>query len=165
MRMEHHDAMSGSEKGRSMAPDWPYPCRQQFERELQRAATAWFETKGLPRHPRYPYCLAEWEQWPCNVILPEVAEYVQRVKREVRSQRAAVPTSQVGASWSQQPGNAVQPPGAADRAPRHDSPRGGVRPAGPGVARRRSEGGIRIRGSKHLQRGHRPAHLHRSRAR
>jgi len=60
--MQHRDAGHGSQTSRSRALDWPYPRRARFERELQRAAVVWFETKGLPRHPRYSYCLAELDQ-------------------------------------------------------------------------------------------------------
>lgn len=71
---------------RRLARTWPYPRYAAFEKELQSAAQAWFNQKGYPVHPRMPYLLAEWEHWPRNIILPEVAEYIQGE----RTQRASV---------------------------------------------------------------------------
>lgn len=62
---------------RARARTWPYPRHRDFEKGLRRAAAAWFENQGFAVSARYPYILAEWQQWPQNIILPEVARYIQ----------------------------------------------------------------------------------------
>lgn len=67
---------------RSLAYTWPYPRHKDYERQLQKAAQAWFENKGYPVHPKMPYLLDSWDNWPRNIILPEVAEFVKKERAE-----------------------------------------------------------------------------------
>ena len=62
---------------RQLAQKWPYPKHNVFVRGLRRAASGWFKTKGFPTHSRMSYCLDKWENWPKNIILPKVAEYIR----------------------------------------------------------------------------------------
>lgn len=73
---------------RQLARDWPYPRHNQFIKHLKKAAKDWFETLDCNVHPTYNYCLAEWNDWHSNIILPEVASYIDdiRVKRAGNSQ-------------------------------------------------------------------------------
>lgn len=59
---------------------WPFPRYRTFEKAMRATATAWFTQKQLPCNPRYSFVLDQWEHWPRNIILPEVAEYIQRCK-------------------------------------------------------------------------------------
>ena len=55
---------------KALAKSWPYPKYQDFEAALQESATNWFTARHYPRHSKYPYCLARWDDWPRNIILP-----------------------------------------------------------------------------------------------
>ena len=70
-------------------PKWPYPRRRQFEASLRDAATAWFAERAYATHPKMTYCLASWDDWPKNIVLPEVAAYVSSEK--LRCEREARP--------------------------------------------------------------------------
>ena len=69
--------MDGSEsKRRAMA--WPYPKHKAFEETLQAAAAAWFQAKGHPVNRRSPYILDSRQNWPRNILHPQVAGYVEQ---------------------------------------------------------------------------------------
>lgn len=70
---------------RARAQTWPYPRHRHFERKLREAAAAWFREKGFLVSKRYRYVLAGRENWAQNIILPEVAAYIQ----EQQAKRAA----------------------------------------------------------------------------
>ncbi|HZJ02723.1 MAG TPA: hypothetical protein VFE20_03420 [Thermoleophilia bacterium] len=62
---------------RRRAQEWPYPRHRRFEETLRKAAAAWFAERGYRCHSKYEYCLADLEKdWPKNIILPEVADYL-----------------------------------------------------------------------------------------
>lgn len=75
-----------TKSGRSLANKWPYPRHENFVRTLQQAATKWFVSKGLEVNPRKPYVLASLKDWRYNVILPEVADYIE-AEMAARSKR------------------------------------------------------------------------------
>ena len=66
------------------ARTWSYPRHKNFEKNVRKAAAAWFLDKGYPTNPRYPYILARWEDWPKNILLPEVSKYIQVVSEYQR---------------------------------------------------------------------------------
>ncbi len=68
---------------RALAETWAYPRHRDFEEHLREAATTWFASKGFAVNSRQPYILDQWEHWPHNIIVPQVAEYVEeeRVRR------------------------------------------------------------------------------------
>jgi hypothetical protein len=74
--------MNGAES-KKRARSWPYPRHRTFEAGLRRVAAEWFQSKGYPIHRRYPFILDEWDNWKRNIILPEVAEYID-AERETR---------------------------------------------------------------------------------
>lgn len=63
---------------RQLAATWPYPRYDKFRQHVKNAAVAWFSSRGFAVDPKYPYILADREDWPKNLILPEVAEFVRR---------------------------------------------------------------------------------------
>jgi hypothetical protein len=71
---------------RSLAYSWPYPRHKSFEKQLRTAAQNWYTDKGYPVHPKMPYILDRWDNWPRNIILPEIADYV----KEERAKRATI---------------------------------------------------------------------------
>ena len=79
------------ESGRAKGLKWPYPRHRDFESVLQDTATDWFKDRGLSVSDRRPYILDEWEDWPSNIILPEVARYIQDERDYRRSQGERFP--------------------------------------------------------------------------
>ena len=63
---------------RQLARTWPFPRYGAYQRAMRKTATAWFDEKGPPRDSRYSFILDDWEHWPQNMILAEVAEYIER---------------------------------------------------------------------------------------
>jgi POLQ-like helicase len=50
---------------------------RQYKQSVSLAAAAWFKAKGLAVSHMYPYCLHSRDKWADNIILPEVAEFVE----------------------------------------------------------------------------------------
>ncbi len=73
--------------GRNRATSWPYP-RPRIESELRGRAAAFFRARGYPVRKKYPFILADWEQWPSNIILGNVAAYIRR-ERERRAEQGS----------------------------------------------------------------------------
>lgn len=66
-----------SKSSKALAKSWPYPRYKDFQRELRKVATAWFKVRGLPVQKRYSFILANRDLWPFNIIMPEVADYIE----------------------------------------------------------------------------------------
>ncbi|WP_157119037.1 PGN_0703 family putative restriction endonuclease [Azohydromonas lata] len=73
------------------ALQWPLLKQKKFSEMLRLAAADWFKSKHLPTHARMPYCLGEWEQWPSNLILPEVADYIQKQREAAAEKKSPFP--------------------------------------------------------------------------
>jgi hypothetical protein len=73
-------------------PDWPYLRHGDFVAGLKQAAARWFAAKGYPVNPRQRYILDAWQNWHHNIILPEVATYIdgQIADRDHRSEGFAL---------------------------------------------------------------------------
>lgn len=67
---------------RQLAQQWPFPRHKSFDQQLRRTAAAWFAAKQLPTHPRMPYCLKSKDDWPKNIILEEVAAFIETLKND-----------------------------------------------------------------------------------
>lgn len=76
---------------RARARTWPYLRHRDFEKRLRQAASAWFENHGFAVSARYPYILADWRQWPQNIILPKVASYIQEEWARRKAQQRGFP--------------------------------------------------------------------------
>lgn len=59
-----------------MAQSWPYPRHTAFEAILRQSNVRWFAERGYAVNKRMPYLLEHWEDWPKNIIQPEVADYI-----------------------------------------------------------------------------------------
>jgi len=68
-----------SPSSRSLARSWTYPRHRSFVKEVQSAATNWFQSKGFAVDKRYSYILSDRNDWPKNIVLPQVATYIQDV--------------------------------------------------------------------------------------
>jgi hypothetical protein len=76
---------------RQRAKQWPYPRRKPFSLDLRRAAAARFASRGYPTHARMPCCLANWEDWRRNIILPEVAAYIDAQSKAAQDKKDPFP--------------------------------------------------------------------------
>ena len=65
---------------RRLAQSWPFPRYYAYQRKMRETAKRWFDGKNLARDPKYAFILDRWENWPSNLILPEVADYIRRQK-------------------------------------------------------------------------------------
>lgn len=68
---------------RHNAQSWPYPRHKEFEAQLRQSNANWFAEKKFSVNNRIPYLLEKWEDWPNNIIVPEVALFIQN-ERDVR---------------------------------------------------------------------------------
>lgn len=50
--------------------------------KMRHAATQWFNSKNHQAHPKMSYCLFSWDNWKNNIILDEVAQYIEKNKTE-----------------------------------------------------------------------------------
>ncbi len=62
---------------RSLARTWPYPRHRHFVKGVRGSAEDWFISKEYAVQAKKPYILKSRDDWPKNIILPEVAEYIQ----------------------------------------------------------------------------------------
>lgn len=76
---------------KQLARKWPYPRHRNFVRDLRNAAASWFKGKGFSTHPKMSYCLEKWVDWPRNIILPEVSDYIQSFKDKCEKQDKPFP--------------------------------------------------------------------------
>ena len=65
---------------RRLAQQWQFPRYKVFERHVRTAASNWFKEKGYTVHSKMPYCLSSLNDWKKNIILEEVADYVEKFK-------------------------------------------------------------------------------------
>lgn len=72
------------QNNRSLAHTWGYPRHRRFVDQVRTAATVWFRSKEMPVNSKYPYILAEWKDWPKNIILDEVAKYIKDISESQR---------------------------------------------------------------------------------
>ncbi len=63
-----------------MGRKWNYPRQKQFEEILRDSASKWFKMKGFATHPKMAYCLNSKDNWKNNIILPEVASFIDNCK-------------------------------------------------------------------------------------
>lgn len=76
---------------RQLAQQWPFPRHKNYVKQLRIAASQWFRSKGHPTHPKMDYCLSEWNNWPQNIILEEVVNYIQKFKSECERNKKPFP--------------------------------------------------------------------------
>jgi hypothetical protein len=62
---------------RKNAQSWPYSRHKVFEEKLRKSNASWFADRGFSVNSRMPYLLEHWEDWPKNIILPKVAQFIQ----------------------------------------------------------------------------------------
>lgn len=70
---------------RILAKQWTYKRYSQYESEMRKIAADWFKSKGYITDVKYPFILDKYSEWPKNIIIPEVVEYI---KKELQEQEA-----------------------------------------------------------------------------
>lgn len=73
------------------AQTWPYPRHKEFEAQLRSSNAKWFTEKKFTVNNRIPYLLEKWEDWPDNIILPEVAQFIQNERIERQNNKEGFP--------------------------------------------------------------------------
>lgn len=64
------------------AKEWNYPRHTEFVSELRNSSAEWFTKNSFQVHSKMPYCLESLDNWRNNIILSEVAEYIENFKIE-----------------------------------------------------------------------------------
>lgn len=72
---------------RQKAQQWLFPRHKQYSKEIRDAAVSWFKEKHFITHPHMPFCLAERSDWKKNIILEEVAEYVEKQSKDAQTKK------------------------------------------------------------------------------
>ncbi len=67
---------------REKAKEWIYPRHKEFVTELRSAATEWFKANDFTVHSKMSYCLDTLDNWANNMVLPEVADYIEDFKSQ-----------------------------------------------------------------------------------
>lgn len=67
---------------RQRAKEWIYPRHTEFESELRNSSSEWFIKNRFQVHSKMPYCLDSLDNWRNNIILSEVADYIENFKNE-----------------------------------------------------------------------------------
>lgn len=80
-----------SQSSRSLAQSWGYTTHRQFVGQVQESAASWFRCRGLGVSQKYPYILEQWNDWPHNIILPAVADYISTSFAEEHAAGRAFP--------------------------------------------------------------------------
>lgn len=81
--------MHMKKSSRQLARTWGYPRHKEFVKILRTSASEWFNEKGYTTLPGRSYCLDSWDNWPHNILLPEVATHISQVKDQC--EREGVP--------------------------------------------------------------------------
>ncbi len=80
-----------TESSRRNARTWPYPRRRNFEKQLRKSNAEWFTERKFLINPKKSYLLDQWEHWPQNIIIPEVAQYIQDERFRRNEKREGFP--------------------------------------------------------------------------
>ena len=79
------------ENSRRLLPIWEFPRHKSYEIMLRGAASKWFSERKYSVDNKYPYILEKWTDWQSNIILPEVALYIQKLKEEREKNNISFP--------------------------------------------------------------------------
>lgn len=70
---------------------WSFPRHIHYEQSLRDVAEKWFAEKGYPVRSKMKYILANRDEWHKNIILPEVAEYIDNQKAKHEQAKLSYP--------------------------------------------------------------------------
>lgn len=72
-------------------PTWSFPRHIHYERTLRDVAAKWFLEKGYPVRKNMKYILASRDDWHRNIILPDVANYIEDQKAKNEQAKLSYP--------------------------------------------------------------------------
>jgi len=84
------DSMNEQVSSRELAKSWPFEAHLDFEKRLRNAASQWFKHKGYKTH-KCGYILAEYNDWPKNIISQDVANYIKSEREKRANNRQGFP--------------------------------------------------------------------------
>jgi hypothetical protein len=70
---------------------WEYELYSNYRKEQNRIASEWFKSKEYPVDKKYSYILRSKNDWRNNIILTEVADYIEDVKIESNKNKNPFP--------------------------------------------------------------------------
>lgn len=70
---------------------WNYKLYSDYRKEQNKYAAEWFKIKKYAVHKKYDYILDTYENWKKNIIAPEVADFIERLKNEAESKKEPFP--------------------------------------------------------------------------
>lgn len=76
---------------RNSGDDWEYPRFREYRARKNDVAASYFRTKEYTRSEQYPYILARRDDWRQNIIRADVADLVERIQTERRTERKPFP--------------------------------------------------------------------------
>jgi len=76
---------------RQKVKEWKIPKHAEFETDLRNSSSDWFTSKGFQVHSKMPYCLDTLDNWKNNIILTEVADYIEYFKNESKKNNKPFP--------------------------------------------------------------------------
>ncbi|HOD62615.1 MAG TPA: hypothetical protein PKG96_11005 [Bacilli bacterium] len=76
---------------RQKSKEWKIPRHTEFESELRNSSSEWFQKNNFQVHNKMPYCLDSLENWKNNIILAEVAAYIDNFKNESEKKNKPFP--------------------------------------------------------------------------
>ncbi len=75
---------------RELAKSWPFEAHLDFEKRLRNAASQWFKYKRYTTH-KCGYILAEYNDWPNNIISQDVVKYIKSERKKRANNRQGFP--------------------------------------------------------------------------
>jgi hypothetical protein len=76
---------------RQKTKEWIYPRHEEFIEELRSSSMNWFSSNRFDVHNKMSYCLDKWDNWRNNMILKEVADYIDNFKENCESNKKPFP--------------------------------------------------------------------------
>ena len=76
---------------RRRAQLWTYKRHNEFEANLHESNARWFAERVCAINRRMPYLLEDWKDWPKNIILPKVANFIQEEQKKRIDSREGFP--------------------------------------------------------------------------
>jgi len=73
---------------------WSYRLFKSYQNELRENAGKWFKENGLHVQKRFNFILRDHDDWRHNIILPEVADYIDQVRKKRGSEKKSFPLHQ-----------------------------------------------------------------------
>ncbi|GHV11092.1 hypothetical protein AGMMS49938_01190 [Fibrobacterales bacterium] len=71
--------------------DLDYKLYSDYRKEQNKFAAEWFKVKKYTVHKKYDYILDTYENWKNNIIVGDVADFIEKLKNEAKSKKEPFP--------------------------------------------------------------------------